>query len=54
MDSLEINIMIKYGQDKVLNTDNGKFVHTNAWKSLFRKMKSFSSYYICNKMHITV
>ena len=32
-------VVVSYGQDKVLNRDNGKFVKTNAWKSLFRKIK---------------
>ena len=39
-ESLEINMtVVKYGQKKVLNRDNGNFVKTNAWKTLFRKMK---------------
>ena len=39
-ESLEIDMaVVKYGQDKVLNRDNGNFVKTNAWKPLFRKMK---------------
>ena len=25
-------VVVKYGQDKVLNRDNGNFVKTNAWK----------------------
>ena len=32
--------VVTYGQKKVLNRDNGNFVKTNAWKPLFRKMKT--------------
>ena len=32
-------VVVRYGQDKVLNRDNENFVKTNSWKSLFRKMK---------------
>ena len=32
--------IVKYAQDKVLNEDNGNFVKKNAWKPLFRKMKT--------------
>ena len=40
-ESLEIDMaVVKYGQEKVLNRDNGNFVKTNAWKPLFRKMKT--------------
>ena len=35
-DWLEIDIVVvRYEQDKVLNTDNGKFFQTNAWKLKF-------------------
>ena len=38
---LEIDMaVVKYGQEKLLNRDNGNFVKTNAWKPLFRKMKT--------------
>ena len=37
--SLETDmVVVRYGQDKVLNRDN--FVETNAWKSLFIKVKA--------------
>ena len=37
---LEIDMaVVRYGQYKVLNRDNGNFVKTNAWKPLFKKMK---------------
>ena len=40
-ESLEIDVVVfKYGQDQVLNRDNGNFVRTNAWKPLFKKMKT--------------
>ena len=40
-ESLEIDMAVaSYGQDKVLNRDNGNFVKTNAWKPLFKKMKT--------------
>ena len=40
-DSLEINIaVVRYGQDKALNRDNENFVKTNAWKTLFKKLKT--------------
>ena len=38
---LEIDTaVVRYEQDKVLNRDMGNFVKTNAWKSLFKKMKT--------------
>ena len=40
-ESLETDMaIVKYGQDKVLNRDNGNFVRTNAWKPLFKKIKT--------------
>ena len=40
-ESLETDMaIVKYAQDKVLNEDNGNFVKKNAWKPLFRKMKT--------------
>ena len=33
-------VVVKHGQEKVLNSDNGNFVKTNAWKPLLRKMKT--------------
>ena len=40
-DSLEINIaVVRYRQDKALNRDNENFVKTNAWKTLFKKLKT--------------
>ena len=40
-ESLEIDmVVVRYGQDKLLNRDNGNFVKTNAWKPLFQKMKT--------------
>ena len=37
-ESLKIDmVVVRYGQDKVLNRDNGNFVKTNAWKPLFKK-----------------
>ena len=40
-ESLEIDmVVVRYGEDKVLNRDNGNFVKTNTWKPLFRKMKT--------------
>ena len=40
-ESLEIDMeVVSYGQDKVLNRDNENFVKTNAWKPLFKKMKT--------------
>ena len=40
-ESLEIDmVLVRYGQDKMLNRDNGNFVKTIAWKTLFRKMKA--------------
>ena len=40
-ESFEIDMaVVKYGQDKVLNRDNGNFVRTNTWKPLFKKMKT--------------
>ena len=39
-ESLEIDmVVVRYGQEKVLNRDNGNFAKTNTWKPLFRKMK---------------
>ena len=36
-ESLEIDmVVVMYGQDKVLNRDNGNFVKTTAWKPLFK------------------
>ena len=32
-------VVVRYGQDKVLNRDNGNFVKTNPWKPLFKKKK---------------
>ena len=38
---LEIDMMvIRYGQHRVLNRDNGNFVKTNVWKPLLKKMKT--------------
>ena len=40
-ESLEIDMaIVRYGQDKVLSSYNGNFVKTNAWKPLFKKMKT--------------
>ena len=40
-ESLEINMaVVRYWQGKVWNRDNGNFVKTNAWKLLFKKMKT--------------
>ena len=40
-ESLEIDMVVfRYGQHKVLNRDNENFVKTNAWKPLFKKMKT--------------
>ena len=40
-ESLEIDMAkVRYRQDKVLNRGNGNFVKTNAWKPLFKKMKT--------------
>ena len=40
-ESLEINmVVVRYGQDKVLNRDKGNVVKTNAWKPLFKKIKT--------------
>ena len=33
-------VVVWYGQDKVLNRDNENFVKTNAWKPLFKNMKT--------------
>ena len=33
-------VVVRYAQEKVFNKDHGNFVKTNAWKSLFRKMKT--------------
>ena len=32
--------VVKYEQDKLLSRDSGNFVKTNAWKPLFKKMKT--------------
>ena len=32
--------VVRYGQDKVLNRDNGNLVKTYTWKPLFKKMKT--------------
>ena len=32
--------VVRYGQDNVLKRDNGNFVKTNAWKTLFWEMKT--------------
>ena len=38
---LEIDVaVVRYGGDNVLNRENGNFVKTNAWESLFKKMKT--------------
>ena len=38
---LEIDkALVSYGQDKVLNRNNGNFAKTILWKPLFRKMKT--------------
>ena len=38
---LEIDmVVVRYGQDKVLNRDNGNFVKANAWKPLLKKNES--------------
>ena len=38
---LEIDmVVVRYGQDKVLNRDNGNFVKANAWKLLFEKKET--------------
>ena len=40
-ESLEIYMaVVRCGQEKVFNRDNGNFVKTNAWKPLFKKMKT--------------
>ena len=40
-ESLEIDmVVVKYGQEKVLNRDDLNFVKTKAWKPLFRKIKT--------------
>ena len=40
-ESLEIDMaVVKFEQDKVLNRGNGNFVRTNAWKPMFKKMKT--------------
>ena len=31
--------VVWYGQDKVLNRDNGNFGKTNVWKTMFKEMK---------------
>ena len=37
-ESLENDMaVVMYGQDKVLNRENGNFVKANAWKPLFKK-----------------
>ena len=38
---MEIDVaVVRYGQDKELNRDNGRFVERNMWKPLLKKMKS--------------
>ena len=40
-ESLENDMtVVMYGQDKVLNRENENFVNANAWKPLFKKMKT--------------
>ena len=40
-ESLEIDMaIVRCGQNKVLDRDNGTIVKANAWKPLFRKMKT--------------
>ena len=40
-ESLGIDMaVVRYGQDQVMNRENGSFVKTNACKPLFRKMKT--------------
>ena len=40
-ESLEIDMaVVRYGQDKMLNRDNRNFDKTNAWKLLFKKVKT--------------
>ena len=40
-ESLEIDVaVLRYRQDKVLNRGNGNFRKTNAWKLVFKKMKT--------------
>ena len=40
-ESLESDMaVVRRGEDKVLNRDNGNFVKTNALKPLFKKMKT--------------
>ena len=39
-ESLEIDMVVRYGQDNVLSRDNGNFVKTNEWEPLFREMKT--------------
>ena len=56
-ESLEIDMaVVRYGQDKVLNRDNGNFVKTNAWKPLFKKMKTLHWYLtsLCIKWRFSV
>ena len=39
-ESLETGMtVVRYGQDKFLNRDNGNVIKTNAWKTLFKKIK---------------
>ena len=38
-ESLEIDIAVVWTRS-MLNRDNGNFVKTNAWKPLFKKMKT--------------
>ena len=41
MESSEIGMaVVRSGQDKVLNRENGNFVKANVWKPLFKKMKT--------------
>ena len=40
-ESLEIDMaVVRYGQEKVFNRENGIFVKANTWKTLFRKIKT--------------
>ena len=40
-ESLEIDMaVVRYGQEKVFNRENGIFVKANTWKPLFRKIKT--------------
>ena len=40
-ESLKIDMaVVRYGQDIVLNRDNGNFVKTNGWQPLLKKMET--------------